>query len=195
MAFTAAIQPGPSQAYILSRVTAVGWRRTLSAAFAPLISDGPIAVLALLVLGQLSDSLQSLLRIGGGTLLLYFALRTFQQWRKNETKAELPASGAPRTLAEATLVQFLNPNPYLGWALILGPIVLDAWRESPSGSVALVAAFYVTMVGTLMATIYAFGTARLLSDRIQRALLLVSTIILVLLSLYQFYEGGRVFLG
>lgn len=81
LAFAAAVQPGPLQAYLLSRVTAVGWRRTLPASLAPLLSDGPIALVALLVVGRLSPGTQAVLRTAGGVLLLYLAQRAFRHWR------------------------------------------------------------------------------------------------------------------
>ena len=87
LAFAAAVQPGPLQAYLLSRVTAIGWRRTLPAALAPLLSDGPIAVLALLVLGRLSLGAQSVLRLAGGALLLYLAWGAYKQWRRNDSRS------------------------------------------------------------------------------------------------------------
>ena len=63
-AFAAALQPGPLQAYLLSSVLQRGWRRTLPAAFAPLLSDGPIVVIALLVLTRISEEIQIILRLG-----------------------------------------------------------------------------------------------------------------------------------
>ncbi len=51
-AFAAAVQPGPLQAFLLARVTERGPASVLPAAFSPLLSDGPIAVLALLLLGS-----------------------------------------------------------------------------------------------------------------------------------------------
>lgn len=195
LAFTAAIQPGPSQAYLLSRVAAVGWRRTLPGALAPLLSDGPIAILALLVLDQLTLVMQSVLRLAGGALLFYFAWRTFRQWRCQDV-ARLEAEGrAPRTLFEASLVQFLNPNPYLGWALILGPIVVSAWREAPSFGIAVIGAFYATMTTTLAILIYAFGSTRHFGPRFRRVLLIVSAMILAGLGVYQIVTGVRPFMG
>jgi len=185
LAFTAAVQPGPLQAFLFSRVTAIGWRRTLPASFAPLLSDGPIAVVALLVLGHLSPGMQSILRGAGGLLLLYLAWRAFQQWRRSELSAAKQGDKVPRTLLEAALVNLLNPNPYLGWTLILGPLVVTAWREAPSVGVAVVVAFYATLVTMLAALIFLFGSARLLGPRIQRALLLASSVVLVGLAVYQ----------
>ena len=40
--FAAAAQPGPLQTYIISQALTKGWWRALSAAFAPLVSDGPM---------------------------------------------------------------------------------------------------------------------------------------------------------
>jgi len=48
--FAAAVQPGPFQTYITAQTLSSGWRNTLPAALAPLISDGPIIALVLLVL-------------------------------------------------------------------------------------------------------------------------------------------------
>ena len=65
-AFAAAAQPGPLQAFLISRVAADGWRRTLPAAFAPLVSDGPIAVVVLTLLHQVARGFESCLKGVGG---------------------------------------------------------------------------------------------------------------------------------
>jgi threonine/homoserine/homoserine lactone efflux protein len=191
LAFAAAVQPGPLQAYLLSRVAAIGWRRTLPAALSPLLSDGPIALLALLVLGRLSSPMQSALRVAGGVLLIYLAWRAFLQWLRHVPGSLAPGDRVPRTLLEAALVNVLNPNPYLGWALVLGPLVLAAWQEAPGRAVTVVVAFYATMISMLAALIFAFGSARLLGPKLQRALLLVSGVILAGLGLYQLVVGLR----
>jgi threonine/homoserine/homoserine lactone efflux protein len=183
--FAAAVQPGPFQAYLLSRVASSGWRRTLPAALSPLLSDGPIAFLALFVLGKLSPSAESVLRFAGGALLLYFAWRTLAQWRRPAARSPERVGKIPRTLVEAALVNILNPNPYLGWTLVLGPAVVSAWRQSHVAGVAVVAAFYIILMSMLVVTIVAFGTARFLGPKLQRALLLASAVVLAGLGVYQ----------
>lgn len=185
LAFAAAVQPGPLQAFLFSRVASIGWRATLPAAFSPLLSDGPIALLALLVLGRLSPTVQGALRAAGGLLLLCLAWRAFRQWRRREIVSRVRNDKVPRTLLEAAVVNVLNPNPYLGWALVLGPIVIAAWREAPSAGLAVVAAFYATMVTMLAVLIFAFGSTRFLGARFQRALLLVSALLLAGIAFYQ----------
>jgi threonine/homoserine/homoserine lactone efflux protein len=71
--FAAAVQPGPLQTYLISQALMKGWRKSLPAAFAPLLSDGPIIALCLFVLSQVPSWLQRFLYIAGGLFVLYLA--------------------------------------------------------------------------------------------------------------------------
>jgi threonine/homoserine/homoserine lactone efflux protein len=132
---------------------------------------------------------QSILRLAGGALLLYLAWSAYRQWRRDGARSATQVARAPRTLFEAALVNLLNPNPYLGWTLILGPIVVAAWQENPSSGVAVVVAFYATMVTTLAVLIFVFGGARFLGARFERSLVFVSVWILAGLGVYQLVKG------
>jgi len=184
-AFAAVVQPGPLQAFLLSRAAAEGWKRTLPAAFSPLLSDGPIAVLVLLGLGQLGASGQQVLRAAGGLFLLYLAWAALRKMRATTGVPEPTRDSAPRTLLQAATVNLLNPNPYLGWAFVLGPAALAAWRQGAIRAVALIAVFYGVMVVGLMGFILLAGTAHLLHARAQRALVFASAVILAALGAYQ----------
>jgi threonine/homoserine/homoserine lactone efflux protein len=184
-AFAAAVQPGPFQAFLLSSVTQKGWKHTLPAAFSPLISDGPIALLALLVLNRISEAMSTALRAAGGVFLIYLAWVSYREWKDQATGGPEPDRSVPRTLFQAATVNFLNPGPYLGWSLVLGPAVLAAWQQSPVNALVLVVAFYATMVTTLAGMILLFGTTRFLGPGGRRALVLVSAITLAALGIYQ----------
>ncbi|MCP4603547.1 MAG: LysE family transporter [Proteobacteria bacterium] len=184
-AFAAAAQPGPLQAFYLSKVAASGWRRTLPACIAPLISDIPIALLVLLVLHHISGGFESILKAAGGAVLLYFAYRAFLEWRRGEWDSTEEAQSAPRTLLQAVVVNLLNPGPYLGWSLILGPLTLEAWQQSPIYSIALIGAFYTSMVLCLALFILLLGTTAFLGPRGRRALILASALALAALGIYQ----------
>lgn len=188
LAFAAAGQPGPLQAFLLSRVAAVGWRRTLPAALAPVISDGPIAVLVLTVLHQFARGFEGVLRGVGGVALLYFAAKTFLEWRRAGLANTPESTSAPRTLRQAVVVNALNPGPYLGWSLILGPLALEAWARSPANAIALVASFYLVMTLGLALFIILLGTTSFLGPRGRRGLLLASSLALAGLGVYWFYS-------
>jgi len=184
-AFAAAVQPGPLQAYLFSKVTSAGWKKTLPAAFSPLLSDIPIAFIVLVILGQLSITAQSILRAAGGILLIYLAWKAFIQWKKHAVNIIEKQEKVPHTFFEAALVNFLNPNPYLGWALILGPVVVEAWQINPATGIAVIVSFYATMIVMLALIIFAFGSTQYLGAKFQKRLVLVSAIILAGIGVYQ----------
>jgi len=184
-AFAAAIQPGPLQAFLLSNVAQKGWKRTLPASFSPLISDGPIALFVLLVLNHIPEMMSRVLQAAGGAFLIYLAWASYRQWRKQTATDPGTDDSVPRTLVRAATVNILNPNPYLGWSLVLGPAILAAWHQNPASAVVLVIAFYTTMVTVLVCTILLFGTTRFLGPGGRRALILVSAATLAALGAYQ----------
>lgn len=193
-AFAAAVQPGPFQAYLVSQTIANGWRRTLPAALAPLLSDIPIIGLALLVLTQVPPLFARLLQLVGGLFLLYLAAGAFSAWRNYRQAVAVAPAAAHRTLGKAVLVNLLNPNPYLSWTLVMGPLLLQAWRQSPPAGVALLAAFYLTMVTASAVIVMLFALTRSLGPRVARALVGLSAAALAAFGLYQILAGSRALL-
>lgn len=187
----AAAQPGPLQAFLLSLVSRNGWRRALPAAFAPLISDGPILLLVLLVLVRLPDWLLSILQLAGGVFLLYLAWGAWSTFRNGRVEM-LPAQGqeaAHTGVLQAAAMNFLSPAPYLFWATIAGPILLEGWRQEPSFGLAFLSGFYGALIGGLMVFITIFGAAGGLDPRINRGLGAVSALALLGFGLYQLAAG------
>ncbi|MCP4900684.1 MAG: LysE family transporter [bacterium] len=184
-AFAASVQPGPLQAFLLARVAEGGWKQTLPASLAPLISDGPIAALVMVILFQVPGNFERVLRAGGGIVLIWFALRAFAQWRRSLDDTKSNVGSAPRTLIQAVFVNLINPGPYLGWSLVLGPLVIEAWAKAPMYAIALVGAFYAVLVLSLAVFILLVGTTSFLGPRGRRALVLVSAVALAILGIYQ----------
>ena len=191
LAFAAAIQPGPLQAYFLSSVAQRGWRRTLPAAFAPICSDGPIVLIVLLVLTRLPDSVARLMQAAGGLLLLYFAWSAYHQWQQGPA-SETKVKGGSQTLLEAMGINLINPNPWLGWTLVMGPALIAAWQDSPASGIAFLISFYGVIVGTGALLILLLGTSSFLSPRLRHSLILISAILLAALGIYRL---GLSFLG
>jgi threonine/homoserine/homoserine lactone efflux protein len=186
-AFAAAVQPGPLQAYLVSRTLSHGWSRALPAAFSPLVSDGPIIVLALLVLSRVPAGFERGLRLAGGAFLLFLAWRAARTWRTWAPALVAGGNSGRESLLGATVVNLLNPGPYLGWGLVMGPLLLKAWRESPAHGVALLAAFYATLVSGMIATVLLFAGAGRLGPRVNRALVGLSALALAAFGLWQLW--------
>ena len=186
-ALAASLQPGPLQTYIISQTLTKGWKATITTAFAPIISDIPIFIIVFFLLTNLPPTFINVLRIIGGLFLFYLSYNTFLSWKyySNNNKN----SKSIGTFFKAVLVNLLNPNPYIGWSLIMGPIAIEAWNKSPSLAITLVSCFYLTMILSLIGTIFLFSFARSIGPKISRALLGLSSIGLFIFGLYQLYRG------
>lgn len=187
-AFACALQPGPFQAFLLARAMSSGWRRTLPAAFAPLLSDAPIAILTLLLLRTLPAAAQLGLRAAGGLLLLWLGYRILGGAQEEAAGSE---PNPMRTLGEGMLVNFLNPNPWLGWMLVLGPATLQAWRTAPMEAVVLLGSFYALMLLTQMLLIGVAAQAGRLSQGAQKRLSGLSGLLLLALGTLQLVLAAR----
>ena len=185
----AAAQPGPFQTFLVSQTLNRGWRRTLPMALAPLISDGPIIVLSLLVLSRVPDWWQRLLNIASGLFLLYLAYSAYLSWRRFDSTQLASADPPSYGVLKASLMNALSPGPYLFWSLVTGPILLEGWRQAPTIGIGFLSAFYATMVASLAAIILVFGLARQLGPRLTRAFLGISAIALLGFGLHQLALG------
>ena len=168
--FAAVVQPGPLQAWLISQAASHGWRRALPGAFSPLVSDGPIVLTAVLALSRL-------------------AFGAFQALRAGDRKAAAPQPTASRSLFKATFVNLLNPNPWISWILVLGPLLVKGWREAPARGIALLAGFYGVVLLGLIATVALFGMAGKSGGGVQRALAAISAAALAAFGAYLLWSG------
>jgi threonine/homoserine/homoserine lactone efflux protein len=189
----ASLTPGPLQAFFFSQTLQHGWQRTLPAALAPLLSDGPIVALVLLLLTQMPPWLLPFLQIVGGLFLLYLA---WGAWKAAHTP---PADSAPATsggtgqqnLLKATFMNLLNPNPYIFWSTVAGPAFLNGWRESAAHGLGFLFGFYGALIGGFAGLILLFGITGRLDRRVSRVLALGSAVALLAFGIYQLGLGIR----
>ena len=187
--FAAAVQPGPFQTYLVSRALHHGWRHTLPAALAPLISDGPIIILALVLLSRMPLWLEQILQIAGGLFLFYLAYGAYKTWREFQAAQVETIHSDTMGVLKAAAVNLLNPNPYLSWMLVMGPLLVKGWRESPAHGIALLLGFYGTMIFGSAGIVLLSSSARSLGPRLNRGLLGASALGLALFGLFQLWQG------
>jgi threonine/homoserine/homoserine lactone efflux protein len=191
LALTAAIMPGPFQAFLLSRALSAGWRRTLPAALAPLVTDGPILAMALLALTHTPAWFLQGLRIAGGFLILYLAKGVYELLKsapRSLTQHSVGRHG--RSLLDAVAINALNPNPYIFWGVVGGPLVLSGWRISPGVGAGFLAGFYGTFVASVGVQVILFAGAGKLNPRLNRILYMIAFVALSLFGLYQIARGA-----
>jgi threonine/homoserine/homoserine lactone efflux protein len=171
LALYATIMPGPLQAFLISYVLKNGWKRTLPSAFAPIMTDGPILA-----------------------FILYLARGIFLTFRRSGPTLEPDEGAARKGFFSAIAINALNPNPYIFWSVVGGPIVLSGWRESATLGISFLAAFFCTFICGLAALIILFATAGKVDPKISWMLSTIAFIALLIFGLYQIVVGVRAFI-
>lgn len=200
LGFSAAASPGPFQAFLLAHATRLGIRRTLPLALAPLVSDGPIVALILLVLTRVPEGFLRGLEIAGGAFLLWLArdgLRTTGETSPGSaptgpTGPAAPATGEAGTrgaFIRAVIVNAAGPGPWIFWSTVCGPILAESWRAGPERALAFLLGFYATLVGGKAALVLAFGLAGRIGPRTTRGLGLAAAAGMAVMGALQLWRG------
>ncbi len=187
--FVAAAQPGPFQAFIISQTLKNGWRRTLPAALAPLLSDGPIIAIVLLVLSRVPPSMQGYLHLASGVFILYLAAAALRRWRRAAAFGSPGAEPGYQSLLKAVIMNFISPGPWVFWSLVAGPTLVKGWNEKASHGIAFLSGFYFVLIATFALTIVLFGTARKLGPGVTRHLFGIAALALAVFGCHQLWLG------
>ena len=193
LGLSAGLAPGPLTALVISETLRGGLGAGLRIACAPLLTDAPIIVVAVLSLGTLAGvtTLLGFIGMAGGVYLIYLAAETVRIERL-DVDEQAPAGDA---LRRGVVVNLLNPHPYVFWFTVGAPYVIKAAPEGLAGPAGFLVGFYVMLVGSKAALAWiAARYATLLGGRaygmIMRLLALALAVFGVLL-----LHGGVAMLG
>jgi threonine/homoserine/homoserine lactone efflux protein len=191
-AFACVVQPGPFQAYLFSQSLTNGWRKTIPLVFAPLMSDVPIIVLVLFVLTNIPHEVLRVFQCFGGLFLLYLAYNAYKTWRKFNQSDKQDVSHQ-QNFFKAIIVNLLNPSPYLGWSLVMGPLLIKGWIDNPVNGIVLLIGFYGSMIIYSIVMVVLFAATGNFGLRVNRISIGISVIALVIFGFYQLWSGINVF--
>lgn len=147
----AAITPGPLMALIISETLRHGKGNGIKIALAPLITDLPIMLLGILVLSKLEhlDTLLGFISLLGAGYLMYLAY-------ENVTIKAVHLEKVPKSksIAKGIIANFLNPNPYIFYFSILGPLAVKGMKENflfgPLSVVVFLGVFVLILIGIVL---------------------------------------------
>lgn len=192
LGFSACIMPGVFQTYLIAETLRRGWRRGLLVALGPLVSDGPVILVVVLLLSRLPGWTLSALQAVGGLYVLYLAWRAWGVARAATAQAPgQPVDDQRRSLVQAATINLLNPNVYLFWATVSGPLLAEGWRTSPGLAVGFLAVFYGALFGTELALVALVSGVRGLKPGLTRWLLAASAVLMAALGVAQGVAGIR----
>ncbi|GAO04673.1 LysE family translocator [Anaeromyxobacter sp. PSR-1] len=187
LGLSAAAQPGPYQAYLLAQSLRNGAVRTLPVVLVPLTSDPPVIAAVLVALAQVPAGLLRALQLLGGAVVLWLAFTALRGLRAPPAAPE--AKAPPRGFWRAVLLNFTNPNAWIFWSAVGGPVLAAAWRDGPGDAGGFLAGFYAFLLGGNAALVAAAGGLGRLGPRTQRALTAVSGLALLAFGLWQLAKG------
>ena len=157
---------------------------------APLLGDIPIVLLILFVLTRTPDWFLNGLQIAGGLFLLFLARGAFLSLRaKVDISTQVSQVPLHQNFLKGAFMNSLSPGPYIFWSVLAGPIVLEAWRQSPGLGMSFVAGFYGTLIGGFAFFVILFATAGRFGPKFSTGLRGVSAVALLLFGLYQLGTG------
>lgn len=145
LGLSAGISPGPLLTLVMTQTLKHGVGEGVKVSLAPLLTDLPIIIVALLIL----DRLTSLGPVLGAISLFGAGYLGYLGYESLVFKGDMPADRveAPRSIRKGIIANFLNPSPYMFWFTIGGPLMLKAFNLSPLAAVLFIVPFYSLLVG------------------------------------------------
>jgi threonine/homoserine/homoserine lactone efflux protein len=165
--YAAGMTPGPLQAFLFMQTLQRGWQQAIWLVLSPLISDAPVVALILFVLRGASEPLLRVIGFAGGVFVLYIAWGLFKQIRSGEFERAVVAGQIDSGSLPQANTTFTMLRKAVGINL-LGPIVIDAWRDSPPSAVIFVAGFYATFLAVMATQVLLFHQARRFGPKVVR---------------------------
>ena len=142
----AGFSPGPLTLLVISETLRHGLRSGLQVAIAPILTDIPIILLAILVLERLSGWPLALgvVSLAGGAFLLWLGYGSMRVGG-----VEISSAGdGPHSIRRGIAINLLNPNPYVFWISVGVPTILGALSISYAHAASFLGAFFFFIVGS-----------------------------------------------
>ncbi len=150
--------PGPTTTVVVSQTLRFGVLDGIKVAIAPALTDAPIILVAVLLVGQLArfEPVLGIISLLGAVFLLYLAFENLRvrELKIDETKVE------PRSISKGFVVNILNPHPYLFWFVVGAPKLLEAAEISWMIAFAFIAGLYVCLIGAKILVAFLVGRSR-----------------------------------
>jgi threonine/homoserine/homoserine lactone efflux protein len=159
----AGISPGPLQTLVVASTLRKGFGAGWRVAMAPLVTDVPIVVLAVVAVGSLPDSFVRSLGVAGGIVVVAFGLWELRSARDASEPAGNDRVGDAGDLWRGAAVNALSPHPWIFWVVAGAPLVIGAWDVAAWRALSFVGGFWVALIGAkiALAAVVAAGRHRL----------------------------------
>ena len=130
----------------------------IKVAISPALTDAPIILVAVLLVGQVAEfePVLGIISLLGAAFLLYLA---FESFRVRGIDIDNTAVD-PRSISKGFMANLLNPHPYLFWFVIGAPKLIEAAGISWMTAAAFLAGLYVCLIGAKILVAFLVGRSR-----------------------------------
>lgn len=188
LGLTSGISPGPLLTLVLNQTIRHNKTEGIKVALSPLITDLPIILITVLILGRLArfDMFLAVISFAGAIFLAYLAIESL---RNRELSIRLQTSDSG-SLKKGIIANFLNPSPYLFWATVGTPLMLKAYKTDLLTSILFMMSFYVFLIGSKVVVAFLVDrTKQFINQKFYLILMRTLGIVLIIFSLIFLYEG------
>ena len=193
LGLSAGLAPGPLLALVIQRTLRYGVASGLRIAIAPLITDFPIVILALLIISRLPEIYLNAMMALGGAFVLWLA---FEAWRDaaDITPENAGTASIQQDLLRGAMINFLNPHPYLFWGAVGAPLVVRAWNQNPWHAIGFITTFYALLVGSKVVLALILGRVRHLPPHRYHRLMQFTSLLLLAAGGFMLYAAWQGFM-
>lgn len=187
LGLSAGFSPGPLLTVVISETLQGGFWSGCKVAMAPIITDLPIILIALFIIGRISNSSMVLAGISffGALFVANLGVKNIQT-----QGMEISHQRENKSFINGIITNLLSPHPYLFWLTVGVPIMSRAMKQSPLLVILFLLIFYFLLVGSKIVLALIVDKSRsFLAGRAYAIIMKILGGLLCLLALFLFWEG------
>lgn len=191
LGLTAGLTPGPLMTLLIAESLRGGWPAGFRVSLAPLFTDTVLILLALLIAAPLPHWALSAIGVVGGGIIIWMGWGTVRSAGAVLQEAAATSEGGRGSLGKAIATNLVNPNAFLFWLTVGGPILRDAFTaRGANGPAAFMLPFFGIMISINLIVALSVSRGRhLLGGAGYRWTLRAAGVMLALLGAWRIWTG------
>ncbi|MDX9947021.1 MAG: LysE family translocator [Bacteroidales bacterium] len=190
LGLSSGISPGPLLTLVLTQTIRHNRAEGIKVALSPLITDFPIIMITVLILGRLAqfDIFLAIISFIGAIFLAYLGVESL---RTRELNFDVKDSKSG-SLKKGIIANLLNPSPYLFWATVGTPLMFKAYKTDLLTSILFMISFYVFLTGSKIVVAFLVDRSKqFINQGIYLILMRILGVALLIFSLIFLYDGFK----
>ena len=190
LGLSSGLSPGPLLTLVLTQTIRHNRAEGIKVALSPLITDFPIILITVLILGRLAqfDIFLAIISFIGAIFLAYLGIESL---KTRELSIDLQDSKS-ESLKKGIIANLLNPSPYLFWATVGTPLMFKAYKTDLLNSILFMISFYAFLIGSKIVVAFLVDSSKqFINQRIYRVLMRILGFALLIFSLIFLYDGFK----